>query len=72
MKSPADVEKPINITLNADGTVTGDIEATWTMTNGTPYMSFTWGGVTYKGAFIVQNDEAADSRQENDIHSNWN
>ena len=54
----ADVEKPINITLNADGTVTGDIEASWTMTNGTPYMSFTWGGVTYKGAFIVQNDEA--------------
>ncbi|MBR1553920.1 MAG: RICIN domain-containing protein, partial [Oscillospiraceae bacterium] len=54
----ADVEKPINITLNADGTVTGDITATWQMTDGTPYMSFTWGGVTYKGAFIVQNDES--------------
>lgn len=55
----ADVEKPINITLNADGTVTGDIEATWEITkNGTPYMSFTWGGVTYKGAFIVQKDES--------------
>ena len=56
----ADVEKPINITLNADGTVTGDISATWKITqSGTPYMSFTWGGVTYKGAFIVQNDESA-------------
>ena len=54
----ADVEKPINITLKRDGTVTGDISATWKMTNGTPYMSFTWGGVTYKGAFIVQNDES--------------
>jgi len=54
----ADVEKPINITLNKDGTVTGDISATWTVTDGTPYMSFTWGGVTYKGAFIVQNDES--------------
>ncbi len=54
----ADVEKPIQITLNADGSVTGDISATWEMTDGTPYMSFTWGGVTYKGAFLVQNDEA--------------
>ena len=54
----ADVEKPINITLNKDGSVTGDITATWEMENGTPYMSFTWGGVTYKGAFIVQNDES--------------
>ena len=55
----ADVEKPINITLNADGSVTGDISAEWKITKtGTPYMSFTWGGVTYKGAFIVQNDEA--------------
>ncbi len=57
----ADVEKPINITLNADGTVTGDISATWEMKDGTPYMSFTWGGVTYKGAFIVNNDESAES-----------
>ncbi len=54
----ADVEKPINITLNADGSVSGDITATWSMTDGTPYMSFTWGGVTYKGAFLVQNDES--------------
>ena len=44
----ADVEKPIHITLNADGTVTGDIDATWKITkNGTPYMSVTWGGVFY-------------------------
>ncbi len=54
----ADVEKPISITLHEDGTVTGDITATWEMRNGTPYMSFTWGGVTYKGTFIVQEDEA--------------
>ncbi len=61
-KKSADVEKPINITLNADGTVTGDIEATWKITKtGTPYMSFTWGGVTYKGAFIVQDDESAEA-----------
>lgn len=55
----ADVEKPINITLHEDGTVTGDITATWEYKDGTPYMSFTWGGVTYQGAFILQNDEAA-------------
>ena len=57
----ADVEKPISIRLNADGSVTGDISASWKITkNGTPYMSFTWGGVTYKGAFLVQPDEAAE------------
>ncbi len=54
----ANVEKPISIRLNPDGTVTGDIQASWKMRDGTPYMSFTWGGVTYKGAFIVQQDEA--------------
>ena len=55
----ADVQKPLNIILNADGTVTGDITATWQVKEGTPYMTFTWGGVTYTGAFLVQYDEAA-------------
>ena len=55
----ADVEKPKNISLNADGTVSGDITGTWKMESGSPYMSLTFGGVTYKGAFLVQADESS-------------
>ena len=55
----ADVEKPHTISLNQDGTVTGHISGTWLMKDGTPYMSVSFGGVTYKGAFIVQADESS-------------
>ncbi len=55
----ADVEKPHTITLNEDGTVSGYVTGTWLMKDGTPYMSISFGGVTYKGAFLVQADESA-------------
>ena len=54
----ANVDKPCKAVLNENGTVTGDISGTWTMKNGTPYMSFTYGDITYKGAFLVQADES--------------
>ncbi len=59
----ADVEKPKNISLNADGSISGDISGKWSMENGSPYMSLTFGGVTYKGAFLVQADESAAQTQ---------
>lgn len=46
------------IELNADGTVTGDIEGIWGMTEGTYYMSMTVNGVDYKGVFFKQQDES--------------
>lgn len=55
----ADVEKPHTITLNENGTISGYITGTWSMDGGTPYMSLSFGGVTYKGAFLVQADESA-------------
>lgn len=56
----ADVEHSKVIRLNDDGNVTGDgISGTWTMQDGSPNMSITFGGVTYKGAFLVQADESA-------------
>lgn len=54
----ADVEKPHTIKLNEDGTISGYITGSWSMDNGTPYMSLNFGGVTYKGAFLVQADES--------------
>ncbi len=60
----AEVEYSQNIALNADGTVSGDISGTWTMKDGSPEMTLTYGGVTYKGSFIVQADESADMVQK--------
>lgn len=58
-----DIAKSVSIQLNADGTVTGSITGTWSMTNGKPYMSITYDGVTYKGVFLKQYDES-ESRRE--------
>ena len=55
----ADVEKPKSVTLNRDGTVSGDVSGSWSMHGGTPYMSVVIGNTTYKGAFLVQEDESA-------------
>lgn len=51
------------VTLNADGTITGDIEGTWSMTKGTYYMNAVINGVTYKGVFYKQQDESGLKRQ---------
>ena len=54
----AEVEYSKNITLNADGTVTGDVKGKWSMAEDSAYMTFTYDNVTYKGSFIVQADES--------------
>ncbi len=59
----AEVEYSQNIKLNADGTVSGDITGTWTMSEDSADMTLSYGGVTYKGSFIVQADESADMVQ---------
>lgn len=60
----ADVERSKNITLNADGTISGDVTGSWTMHEGSHEMSITFGGVTYKGSFLVQADESAGMTQK--------
>lgn len=51
------VQEAINITLNEDGTVTGDKEGTWTYKEGTNDMSIVIDNVTYKGKFIEMANE---------------
>ena len=49
-----EVVTPIDITLNADGTVTGEATGTWSETAGTSYITLTLDGRTYKGVLAEQ------------------
>lgn len=53
-------ELPVNITLHADGTVTGAENGTWTRTAGTDFISLTLDGVTYRGALVRQTIDYTD------------
>lgn len=46
-----------HITLNEDGSVTGELTGSWTYTEGTPDMTITVDGVTYKGVFLEMPSE---------------
>ncbi|HWT76129.1 MAG TPA: RICIN domain-containing protein [Mobilitalea sp.] len=52
-----------SVTLNSDGTITGNVTGTWSYTSGTYYCSMVIGGVTYKGVFYKQRNESS-SRTE--------
>lgn len=55
---------PLNkVTLNKNGTITGDYTGTWSYTNGTYYCQMNINNVTYKGVFFKQKDESADHRE---------
>ena len=45
---------PVDITLNEDGTISGEYTGTWTMTEGTPYCQLTIDDDTYYGVFTRQ------------------
>ena len=43
-----------SLTLNEDGTITGDVTGTWKQSAGTSYTTLIISGVTYKGVFTEQ------------------
>jgi arabinan endo-1,5-alpha-L-arabinosidase len=49
--------KPITVSLNADGTITGDNTGTWEVQEGTSYVKITLRGNIYKGVMIEQTME---------------
>lgn len=51
------IVEAVNISLNADGSVSGDLSGSWTYGQGTPDMSITLNGVTYKGVFLKMPSE---------------
>lgn len=52
------IARTVSVTLNSNGTITGDITGSWSITSGTPYVTMTIDGVTYKGVFLKQYNEA--------------
>ena len=45
---------PVEVTLNADGTIAGDYEGSWTAKSGTCYITINIGKDEYKGVMIRQ------------------
>ena len=54
-----DYNKPKTITLNEDGSITGDFEGTWSLEDGTPYIELTFNGDTYSGVTVSMNREGS-------------
>lgn len=49
-----EVNKPVEINLNYDGTISGDLTGKWSMEEGTSYITVICGGTTYKGVMVEQ------------------
>ncbi|MGN0428382.1 MAG: glycoside hydrolase family 43 protein [Agathobacter sp.] len=49
--------KPVFITLNEDGTITGDYEGNWTLESGTPYITLCFDGEVYNGVALTMKVE---------------
>lgn len=45
---------PVDVTLNKDGSVSGKYTGTWTLTEGTPYVTIKMNHQTYKGVVVRQ------------------
>ena len=52
-----ELASPVDITLNADGTISGQYIGTWTLEEGTCYLNITASNVTYKGVMVIQTME---------------
>jgi len=46
-----------SVTLNANGTISGNVTGTWSYTSGSYYCTMVINGVTYKGVFFKQRNE---------------
>lgn len=51
---------PVEVTLNGDGTVSGKYTGTWSLTEGTPYVTINMNNQTYKGVAVRQIIEGTD------------
>ncbi len=56
------LSSPVEVVLNADGTISGARTGKWTITEGTSYINITLGSVVYKGVMIEQTLEPTDEK----------
>lgn len=52
-----------SVTLNSNGTISGDYTGTWSYISGSYYCKMIIGGVTYKGVFFKQKDESSSHKE---------
>ena len=57
-----EVSTPVEINLNYDGTISGDLSGRWTIEEGTSYITVNCGGVTYRGVVVEQTLEPRTTR----------
>ena len=55
--------KPIEITLHADGTISGAKTGKWSLVDGTSYVTLTIAGVQYKGVMVEQTMEPSQTKR---------
>lgn len=58
MQIDSEIARPVMIDLNEDGTVTGSVVGSWTVTEGTPYVHIVYGDHEYSGVFCAMKDQA--------------
>ena len=63
-ENSGDMLKTQKVTLNSNGSISGDVTGSWTMTNGDSYtfVTFNIGGVNYRGYFYKQKDDNGKSK----------
>ena len=54
---------PVDITLHADGTISGAKSGKWQLTDATSYITLTIGGVQYKGVMVEQTMEPSQTKR---------
>jgi arabinan endo-1,5-alpha-L-arabinosidase len=53
---------PVDVQLNADGTISGSQTGTWSIEEGTSYVMIKLGSATYDGVFVEQTLEPTDDK----------
>lgn len=56
-KATVGIMQPSHITLNEDGSVTGELTGSWTYEEGSPNMTITLEDITYQGVFLKMPSE---------------
>ena len=57
-----EASKPVEITLSADGKISGGATGTWAATAGTSYVNFVISGTAYRGVMVEQTLEPKDEK----------